>query len=133
MHTPDVVCMAVLEYYAFEARQSDREIALRNHRLLARRSFKEFIYDQVGYDPHGGLPVAWRQFHDRVTAAYGNFPNGYFSIFKELADVIVTHIRGGADVGAHFVPDISVGIAWAEHWKENDLGGMYSERRTYAQ
>ena len=39
---PDAVCMAVLEYYAFEAGQNVRDQALRNYRLLARASFREF-------------------------------------------------------------------------------------------
>jgi hypothetical protein len=128
---PDIVCMAVLEYYAFEARQSDRETALRNYRLLARSSFKQFIYTKVGYDPRGGIPVAWQQFHDRVTAAYGGIPVGYFSVFKETADIIVELIRGGADVGIHFIPDISVGKAWSAHWVENAFDNEHSARKKY--
>lgn len=128
---PDIVCMAVLEYYAFEATQSDRAIALRNFRLLARSSFKQFIYTKVGYDPHGGIPVAWQQFHDRVTAAFGGIPVGHFSVFKETADIIVELIRGGADVGVHFVPDISVGKAWSTHWQDNGLGDEHGPRQRY--
>lgn len=128
---PDTVCMAVLEYYAFEADQSDRAKALRTYRFLARKSLEDFIYGQVGYDPHGEIPIAWRQFHDRVTAAYGGVPAGYFSIFKEAADVIVTLIRVGADVGVHFIPDISIGIHWSKHWKDNNLKSVFGERKQY--
>ena len=64
---PDIVCMAVLEYYAFDAGQNVREHALKNYRLLARRSFREFIYTQVGYDPTNSIPAIWKQFHDRVS------------------------------------------------------------------
>ncbi len=46
---PDTVCMAVLEYYAFDAGKNAKPQALKNYRLLARRSFRDFIYAQVGY------------------------------------------------------------------------------------
>jgi hypothetical protein len=97
---PEVVCMAVLEYYAFDATQGSRETALRNYRLLARRSFREFIYAQVGYDPQQLIPAAWRQFHDRVSLVYDTVPAGYFSIFKEIADIVVTLINEGVKIGA---------------------------------
>lgn len=47
----DAVCMAILEYYAFEATQGSNEIAVRNYRLLARSTLREFIYNRCGYDP----------------------------------------------------------------------------------
>ena len=128
---PEAVCMAVLEYYAFEAKQSDNDVAIRNYRLLARSSFQRFVYTKVGYDPRGGIPIAWQQFHDRVTAAYGGIPTAYFSVFKEMADIIVELIRHGADVGVHFVPDISVGKLWSAHWGENDYDFIYGARRQY--
>jgi len=128
---PDIVCMAVLEYYAFEAKQSDNDVALKNFRLLARSSFRQFIYTKVGYDPNGGIPIAWQQFHDRVTAAYGGIPSGYFSVFKETADIIVELIRGGADVGVHFVPDISVGKGWSKHWTDKGFDAKHGARKRY--
>lgn len=128
----DMVCMAVLEYYAFEAKQSDNTIALQNFRLLARSSFKQFIYTKVGYDPRGGIPVAWQQYHDRVTATYGDIPIGFFSVFKESADIIVELIRGGADVGIHFVPDISVGLGWSPYWGDNNFDKKHGKRKQYA-
>src|SRR4029079_13687294 len=60
----DAVCMAILEYYAFEAAQADNEVALRNYRLLARYSFRAFIYNRVGYDPDKHIPDSWRNFHE---------------------------------------------------------------------
>ena len=128
---PDIVCMAVLEYYAFDAKQSDNQVALRNYRLLARSSFEQFVYTKVGYDPRGGIPVAWQQFHDRVTAAFGGIPVGHFSVFKEMADIIVELIRNGADVGVHFVPDISVGKLWSKNWLDNDLDSAFGARQRY--
>lgn len=128
---PEKVCMAVLEYYAFEAAGDQREIAARNYRLLARKSFRDFIYAAVGYNPTNSSTVAWQQFHDRVSLTYHTVPDGYFSVFKELADVMVTLIREGANLGPSFVPDISVGIHWGKHWTDNNLDNVYEPRKKY--
>ncbi|PTL90131.1 hypothetical protein C6W88_05675 [Halomonas litopenaei] len=127
----DSVCMAILEYYAFDAKQGNNATALKNYRLLARNSLQRFIYEKVGYSPDAGIPVAWQQFHDRVTASYHTVPSGYYSVFKEMADLIVELIRGGADVGVHFIPDISVGKAWSQHWQSSGLSTHYGERVRY--
>lgn len=127
---PSAVCMAILEYYAFEAKTSNDKAA-QSFRLLARKGFQHFIYAQVGYNPSGAPSVAWQQFHDRVSLSYHTVPNGYFSIFKEIADLLVTMIREGADLGKSFIPDISVGIAWAKYWKSESLEVVYGERRQY--
>jgi hypothetical protein len=111
---PSAVCMAVLEYYAFEVK-GDFERAAKNYRILARKGFNDFIYSQVGYNPSGEASVAWQQFHDRVSLAYHTVPDGYLSIFKEIADILVTLIRKGANLGNKFVPDISVGIHWSKY------------------
>jgi hypothetical protein len=54
-HVPPSVCMAVLEYYAFEAKGVDGTHAANSYRLLARKGFEAFIYSQVGYNPSGAL------------------------------------------------------------------------------
>lgn len=128
---PDAVCMAILEYYAFEASSSAQEHALRSFRVLARKGFEAFIYSQVGYNPSGAIDVSWKQFHDRVSLSYHTVPDGYFSIFKEIADMLVTMIREGANLGTKFIPDISVGQAWARYWKDNSLEVVFGERKQY--
>ena len=128
---PDTVCIAVLEYYAFEAGDNCKEEARDNFRLLAGKALRDFIYTQVGYDPLNKIPIAWQQFHDRVTAAYGSVPAGFFSVFKEAADLIVGTIRAGGDVGIHFVPDISIGQHWGRHWSDNDFDAVYGPRQKY--
>jgi hypothetical protein len=128
---PPAVCMAVLEYYAFEAKGVDSTHAASSYRLLARKGFEAFIYAQVGYNPNGAVDVAWKQFHDRVSLSYHTVPDGYFSVFKELADITVTLIRAGADLGSNFIPDISVGIHWGKHWTSNNLDAVYGLRMKY--
>lgn len=124
---PASSCMAFLEYYAFEAGANLRKEALDSFRKLAQKGMRDFIYSQLGYDPNE-VPIAWKQFHDRVTVTYGDIPDGYFTVFKEVADMIVTLIRHGADVGIHFIPDGSVGIHWARHWNDNGLEDKFGQR-----
>lgn len=125
---PDVVCLAILEYYSFDAGQNIKEEAKKNYRLLAGKALREFIYTQVGYDPANALPEQWKQFHDRVSLTYNSVPQGFFGIFKEIADMIVTLGQSGLHIDSNFVPDISVGQAWAAHWKKSDLERAYGER-----
>jgi len=127
---PAAICMAVLEYYAFES-GAPNEAAAQSYRLLARKGFSDFIYAQVGYNPTGSSNVAWQQFHDRVSLSYHTVPDGYFSVFKEMADLLVTLIRQGADLGAAFIPDISVGLAWGKHWTADNLDNVYGPRIKY--
>jgi hypothetical protein len=128
---PDKVCLAILEYYAFEAGNNSKEEARKNFRILAGSALQDFIYPQVGYSPVTQIPIAWQQFHDHVSLVYDSVLLGYFSVFKEIVDVVVTLIRGGAAVGSEF-PDVSVGQHWAKHWKDSDLAQIHSERIQYA-
>jgi hypothetical protein len=126
----DVLCVAVLEYYAFEV-PNPRKDAQKNFRLLAGKALHDFIYTQVGYDPAGVVPNAWKQFHDRVSLTYNSVPAGYFSIFKEMSDMIVTLGQAGLHIDKNFVPDISVGIHWGKYWHANHLDQKYGQRREY--
>lgn len=127
---PSAVCMAILEYYAFEAR-TESDTAAKSYRVLARKGFNDFIYAQVGYNPSGASDVAWQQFHDRVSLAYHTVPAGYFSVFKEIADMFVTMLRAGARLGKDFIPDISVGLAWSKHWQAENLDVVFGDRIRY--
>lgn len=127
---PAAVCMAVLEYYAFEGKTTTEQAA-KSYRTLARKGFADFIYAQVGYNPTGSASIAWQQFHDRVGLSYHTVPDGYFSVFKEISDMLVTMIREGADLGKSFIPDISVGLAWGKFWRDENLEVVYGERKQY--
>lgn len=125
------VCIAILEYYALDASQNNNSTALQNYRTLAGRGFDDFIYTQVGYDPNKVVPEKWKQFHDRVSLTYNSVPDGYFSVFKEIADMIVTFGQAGLHIDDKFVPDISVGRSWSAYWKAHNLDAKYGERETY--
>ncbi len=128
---PDVLCLAVLEYYAFDA-PNVRDEAKKNYRLLAGKALHDFIYTQVGYDPNNTVPVVWRQFHDRVSLTYNSVPAGYFSVFKEIADMIVTLGQAGLYIDKSFVPDGSVGLHWGKHWSDNDFDTKFGARQKWA-
>lgn len=128
---PESVCMAFLEYYAFEAGENTKDHALKNYRLLARSSFRVFVYTQVGYDSKNRIPDIWKQYHDRVSTAYNSIPSGYFSVFKEIADIAVTLIQNDIPVDDKTVPDVSVGRVWSEHWNSINGDSTYGQRKTY--
>lgn len=128
---PDSVCLAVLEYFAFDAGVNCKDEARKNYRLLAGKALHDFIYAQVGYDPANQLPGVWQQFHDRVSVAYNAIPDGFFGVFKEIADIIVTLGLAGIHIDSSFVPDISVGQAWSKYWSDNNLDWKYGHRQKY--
>lgn len=126
---PAHVCMATLEYYAFEVSGNDH--AIKSYRTLANKGFEDFVYAQVGYNPDGKVSLAWQQFHDRVSLVANSVPAGYFSVYQEIAGMIVPMINAGVDVGPHIVPDISVGQRWAKHWKTEHLDILHGDRKQY--
>lgn len=128
----DAVCMAILEYYAFEANQlSNSGVALRNYRLLARDSFRSFIYKNCHYDPSAHISDSWKNFHERILLNE-QMPSGYFSIFKEIADLVLRMIQQGCALDHHTVPDASVGIVWSKEWSEKEYDSKFGARQKFA-
>lgn len=111
------VCLAILEYYAFLS-DDRKEQATRAFRVLARTKFREFVYDAVGYRPEHTVLDKWKHFHDRVDLTQDAVPFGYWGVFREISIMIVPMIRAGVIISDRVVPDISVGKAWSEYWKE---------------
>ncbi|MFC6638420.1 hypothetical protein GV827_00740 [Sulfitobacter sp. JBTF-M27] len=127
---PAAVCTAILEYFAFEAGRQGAEIALKNFRQISRHGLNRYIYDATGYEAKPEEDV-WRVFKDRASLTYDAVPEGYFGIFKEIATLIFTLGEAGLHIDENFVPDISVGQAWAKHWQAAALHLRFGERRTY--
>jgi hypothetical protein len=121
----DVNCMAILEYYAFEAKTSS-ETARNNFRSLARLSLRTFIYEKTGYDPSSLVPDSWRIFHERMTL--NEVPSGFFSVFEEMASLLVTSIRKGMPFDNKTMPDISVGQHWGREWNDKAYNTKFGER-----
>lgn len=123
---PDIVCMAFLEYYAFESK-ADSSTALENYRRFAAYGLRTFIYDALQYVPSD----KWKYYNDRVSLLKDSAPSGYFTIFKETTGLIVDLISADLTVNDKTLPDISVGQAWARHWKDNNLEASFGERIPY--
>ncbi|WP_139123817.1 MULTISPECIES: hypothetical protein [unclassified Aeromonas] len=121
----DTNCMAILEYYAFDS-QIPQEQAKRNYRSLAKLTLRTFIYERTGYNPEDAIPHYWKVFHERITL--NELPSGYFSVFSEIANLIISSIRNGMPFDSKTMPDISVGIAWGKHWSDHALNHKYGDR-----
>ena len=119
----DVVCMAFVEYFAFEAQRTN-ETAVRNYRNLARFGLQNFIYNALGYVPQD----KWKYFNDRVSLLKDAAPDGYFIVFSEITGVAVDLIAEGLTVNDKTIPDISVGQMWGRHWLDNNLSQKYGDR-----
>ncbi len=126
---PDVVCMAILEYYAFDSDSTDAQTAQRNYRLLARKTLRNFIYESVGFSPEKLKLDSWRHYHDRILL--NKLPAGYFSVFREIADIVISAIESGLIIDTHTVPDISVGQMWAKHWASANLESVHGSRKKH--
>lgn len=124
----DDVAVVILEYYAFESTPSSKQ-AQQNFRRLAQAGLRVFVYQALGYDPARQIDHSWRHFHDRMTMH--KVPRGYFSVFKECADFVLTSIKAGVPINHETIPDISVGQAWAKYWKANNLSAKYGNRELH--
>lgn len=123
---PDMVCMAMVEYFAFEAQRTN-QTAIDNFRNLARYGLQKFIYDALGYVPED----PWKLFNARVSLLKDSVPVGYFSVFKESTGLVVDLINAGLPVNQHTIPDGSVGGTWGRYWTNNNLAAKYGERIDY--
>jgi hypothetical protein len=118
----DSVCVAILQYYAFEVGKKKAQHAFA---LLARQTLRQFIYQHVGYNPESRLPRCWDYYHDRIFL--NRPPAGYFTAFNETAEMVLTTIREGLQVDTHTVPDISIGQTWRRYWEEEKLEEQFGE------
>lgn len=126
---PAEVCLAVLEYYAFDAGANCQDEARDNFRLLAGSKLRELIYRQVGYDPTGAK--RFDKWHERISLNYQSAPRGFFHVFNEAHTVIYEMIQAGVEVGEKIVVDISIGQHWGKHWTDNQLEEQFGQRSKY--
>ena len=124
---PAEICLAVLEYYAFDAGTNCQEPARDNFRLLAGSKLRELIYSQVGYDPTGSHK--FDKWHERIALNFHSCPAGYFSVFNEAHTIIYELIMAGAKIDEHFIVDDSIGIHWGKHWAAENLAEQFGKDR----
>jgi hypothetical protein len=128
---PAEICLAVLEYYAFDAGANIRPEARDNFRILAGSKLRELIYSQLGYDPTGKNTDRMKKWHDRIALNYHSAPKGFFHVFNETHTIVYELIVAGAEIGDKMVVDISVGQSWSKYWDENNLSAEYGDRCKY--
>lgn len=128
---PADVCLAILEYYAFDAGANVQPQARDNFRILAGSKLREMIFAQVGYDPTGKHGDRFKDWHERIALNYQSAPKGYFHVFNEAHTIIYELIVAGAKVGPKTVVDISIGIHWSKHWGDQGFDLIYGERCKY--
>ena len=124
------VCLAILEYYAFDAKKPSR-IAQNSFRLLSKAGFRVYVYGHTGYKPDHTQLDSWKHFHDRIDLVSKEVPSGYFCVFREISGMIVSLIRNDIIVNDKIIPDISVGQHWSKFWTSNKLDEKYGKRINY--
>lgn len=120
---PEAVCMAVLEYYAFEADDNITQKAKDIFRTLVRKSFRDFIYSLVGYNKQR---VSFSDYTLSRISHHHNvddmpLPDGYFCLFDKMIEILQKFdVRIGYTLGGKWYdastgdkrflePDISLG------------------------
>lgn len=128
---PADICLAILEYYAFDAGQNCQKEARDNFRILAGSKLKDLIYSQVGYDPTRRNSHIFDKWHERIALNHKSAPRGFFHVFNESHSLIYELILAGAVIDERFIADISIGTTWSAYWVKNDLTDTYGDRRQY--
>jgi hypothetical protein len=128
---PSEICLAVLEYYAFDAGANCKPEARDNFRTLAGSKLRELIYSQVGYDPSGAKTHKFAKWHERIELNHKSAPKGYFHVFNEAHTIVYELIVAGAEIGEEFVVDISIGQHWGKHWSDNSLDDEFGTRQKW--
>ena len=123
---PAEVCLAVLEYYAFDAGTNCQPEARDNFRILAGTKLREMIYTQVGYDPTGAK--RFDKWHERIALNYQSAPKGFFHVFNEAHTIIYEMIEAGAPIDEKTVVDISIGQHWSKHWDASGFDQKFGDR-----
>lgn len=126
---PDLVCMAFLEYYAFEAGKRCTAQARQLYRRLGREKLRDFIYRMVDYKPANPEAIelqSWQNLKTRI--ALNSMPIGYFSVLEESYPLELKIIRHGLIFDQHTVPDISIGGTWGRRWAQNMFDEKYGKR-----
>lgn len=124
---PDYVCMAVLRYYALDATNFDRSVAIGNFVRLAEYTLKRMIYEKSNYNPNASIDVSFENYRARIKLN-DQIPTTHFAVFREIADIAMNLIGGGFPMDDTTSLDGSVGSHWGKYWSANRLADQYGER-----
>lgn len=123
---PSVVCTAVLEYYAREAKN---EQAIEAMCRLIDGGLRTLIYQSLDLDEDAVSGDPFLDFQQRLLD--NPAPPGYFNVIAEMARLVLVAARNGLQSNWSTVPDISAGKAWGRYWEANGLAEQYGERTKY--
>lgn len=124
------ISTAVIEYYAFEAGQHIQPEAVTAFRLFSKVGLRKFVHEAIGYVSRE-TEDHWAPYRDRVSLVYNKTPTGYFSIFRECADVIIALGEGGVKIDHKNIPDISIGMLWGALWVKSNFDENFGQRIRY--
>ena len=124
---PDYVCMAVLRYYALDATNFDRSVAIGNFVRLAEYTLKRMIYEKSNYNPNASIDVSFENYRARIKLN-DQIPTTHFAVFREIADIAMNLIGGGFPMDDTTSLDGSVGSHWGKYWAANRLADQFGER-----
>jgi hypothetical protein len=127
---PDYVCMAVLRYYALDATNFDRSVAIGNFVRLAEYTLKRMIYEKSNYNPNASTDISFENYLARIKLN-DQIPTTHFAVFREIADIAMNLIGGGFPMDDTSSLDGSVGNHWGRYWTTNNLSEKYGERIRY--
>lgn len=128
---PDHVCMAVLRYYALDATNFDRSVAIGNFVRLAEYTLKRMIYEKSNYNPNAAIDLSFENYRARIKLN-DQIPPSHFAVFREIADIAMNLIGGGFPMDDTTSLDGSVGSHWGRYWLANNLSQTYGERVRYS-
>jgi hypothetical protein len=118
---PDEVCSAVVEYYAFEARDyAGKDTAVSNYRTVARAGIRVFIWSKTGFVPEllrPSLKSNTTVYIERLENIRDHrVPDDRWTTFREGAEVLLLIEKEmGVPVDQMDLCDGSIGRRWSDY------------------
>ena len=118
---PDEACSAIIEYYAFDARQYDgKQIAVNNYRIAARAGLRVFIWSKTGYVPEylrKELKTNTTVYIERLENIRDHVvPDELWTTFREGAEVLLlVEKEMKVSVDQMDLCDGSIGSHWSKY------------------
>lgn len=87
------------------------------------------LYESLGINAEGAAAItkSWQIYQERILLN-DQIPVDYFSIFREMADILVRLINSQFRLDPYSVPDISVGQHWGKYWQDNNCERTFGAR-----
>lgn len=73
----------------------------------------------------------WQPFHDRISLTLTKVPEGYFCLFKEMAELTAQLITQGVVVNDETIPEISPAMSWSKEWELRGYNHEYGARTKF--